>query len=265
MQVYDVLRVLTARPDGADLAAAPHHLYGHVAPSTPYSTGEWLRDVAQLLRSGALGGRRAIFVGGTGLYFRALLGGLSDMPIVPADIRDRWRGRLEQEGAAALHHVLAGRDARTAARLRPTDGQRIARALEVLDASGQSIGHWQSRNSAPAVDPDSVTRIVLDIDRATLHRRIDARVERMVADGAADEVAALRRLALDPAVPAMKAIGVPQFGALLDGKADVATAIAATQAATRQYAKRQMTWFRNQFGTDWQRQARPDAAALKNV
>lgn len=253
MQVYDVLRVLTARPDATDLRAAPHHLYGHVAPSTLYSTGEWTRDVERLAASGALGGRRPIFVGGTGLYFRALLGGLSEMPQIPAAIREGWRERLVREGPGRLHEILAERDAEAASSLRPTDGQRIARALEVLDASGRSIRHWQLRTPPPLVDPDSATRIVLDIDRALLHRRIDARVGRMVEEGAVEEVRRLRAFGLDPALPAMKAIGVPEFADVLDGTCELAEAVPKVQAATRQYAKRQLTWFRNQLGPEWRR------------
>jgi len=258
MQVYDVLRVLTARPDAADLSAAPHHLYGHVDPATPYSTGEWTRDVEGLAASGALEGRRPIFVGGTGLYFRALLGGLSEMPQIPAAIREGWRERLVREGPGRLHEILAKRDAEAAAGLRPTDGQRIARALEVLDASGRSIRHWQSQTAPPLVDPGSATRIVLDIDRAVLHRRIDARVERMVEEGAVEEVRRLRALRLDPALPAMKAIGVPEFADVLDDVCGLSDAIPRVQAATRQYAKRQLTWFRNQLGPEWRRLAAVD-------
>ena len=253
MQVYDVLRVLTARPEAEDLRPAPHHLYGHVHPSVPYSTGEWTRDVERLAASGHLEGRRAIFVGGTGLYFRALLGGLSAMPDIPPAIRESWRDRLSRGGPAELHAILAKRDPQTASGLRPTDGQRIARALEVLDASGRSIRHWQTQSSAPLVDPASATCLVIDIDRALLHRRIDERVERMVEQGAVDEVRRVRSLGLDPALPAMKAIGVPEFGAFLDGTSTLEEAVSKVQAATRQYAKRQLTWFRNQLGPEWTR------------
>ena len=253
MQVYDVLRVVTARPGEDDLAAAPHFLYGHVSPAVAYSTGAWTRDVSHLISSGALEGRQAIFVGGTGLYFRALLGGLSDMPAVPDELRARWRGRLAEEGPGALHAVLAERDPETAASLRPGDGQRIVRALEIIDASGRSIRHWQQRGSAPLVDPDTATRLVLDIDRSVLHARINTRFERMAEEGALEEVARLRAMKLDPALPAMKAIGVPELGRYQDGETTLAEAIERAQAATRQYAKRQMTWFRNQFGEEWRR------------
>lgn len=266
MQVYDVMRVLTARPGEDDLRQAPHHLYGHVHPSTPYSTGEWTRDVERLASAGGLEDRRAIFVGGTGLYFRALLGGLAEMPEIPAAIRDLWRDRLLRDGPERLHAILAERDPETALALRATDGQRIARALEVLDASGRSIRHWQARASAPLVDPATATCLVTDIDRALLHRRIDARVERMVEEGAIDEVRRIRALGLDPALPAMKAIGVPEFGAYLDGTSGLSEAVSKVQAATRQYAKRQLTWFRNQLGAEWARlSADGDASELRRL
>lgn len=251
MQVYDVMRVLTARPGAEDLRAAPHHLYGHVHPSMPYSTGEWTRDVEKLAAGGDLEGRRAIFVGGTGLYFRALLGGLAAIPDIPAGIRDFWRDRLLRDGPERLHAILAERDPETALALRATDGQRIARALEVLEASGRPISHWQAQVGIPLVDPATATCLVIDIDRALLHRRINERVERMVEEGAIDEVRQIRSLGLDPALPAMKAIGVPEFGAYLDGTIELSEAVSKVQASTRQYAKRQLTWFRNQLGAEW--------------
>lgn len=255
MQVYAVLRVLTARPDEAETAAAPHMLYGHVAPSTAYSTGEWFRDVGKLIEDGALAGRRPIFVGGTGLYFRALLGGLSEMPEIPAHVRDRWRYKLKEEGPDRLHRILMREDAAVALQLRPTDGQRIVRALEVLETSGRSIRYWQSLTGTPLVDADTATRIVIDVDRAVLHRRIEARFDAMVGEGALEEVKAIRALHLDPALPAMKAIGVPELSAALDGQISMTEAIERAKAATRQYAKRQLTWFRNQLGPEWERRA----------
>lgn len=265
MQVYGVLRVLTARPGAEDLSQAPHHLYGHVDPATPYSTGAWLRDVEQLVRSGALQGRRPIFVGGTGLYFRALLGGLSEMPEIPAGIRAQWRSALLAQGPERLHDLLAARDPETASRLRPTDGQRIARALEVIDASGRSIRAWQDQVSAPLVDPATATRLVVEIDRGLLHRRIDARLEQMVGQGALEEVRRIRALALDPALPATKAIGVPEFAAHLDGTLALTEAVTRAQAATRQYAKRQLTWFRNQLGPEWTRLDGADQSTIARI
>jgi tRNA dimethylallyltransferase len=253
MQVYDLLDVLTARPSRADLAAAPHRLYGHVDPASAYSTGAWLRDVVRLRDSGELAARPPIFVGGTGLYFKALLEGLSRMPDIPAAIREKWRGRLADEGAGALHALLAEADPAAAKRLMPADGQRVLRALEVLDASGRSILDWQAETGTPLVDPGTARRIVLEPPREILHRRIGERLPRMIEGGALDEVRALAAMNLDPAMPVMKAIGVRELSAVLDGRDDLAIAVERIAASTRQYAKRQSTWFRNQFGPEWVR------------
>ncbi|RVA12473.1 tRNA (adenosine(37)-N6)-dimethylallyltransferase MiaA, partial [Mesorhizobium sp. M7D.F.Ca.US.004.03.1.1] len=152
MQGYSVLDVLTARPEAADLARAPHFLYGHVHPATAYSTGAWLRDVMKLIDDGTLSGRPVIFVGGTGLYFRALAEGISEMPDIPQRVRDRWRYELKEQGAVKLHGLLLREDSATAMTLKPTDSQRVVRALEVLDASGRSIREWQAERGQPLID-----------------------------------------------------------------------------------------------------------------
>ncbi len=253
MQVYSVLDRLTARPDADDLAAAPHRLYGHVHPADTYSTGHWLRDVQALIDGDALTGRRVVFCGGTGLYFKALLEGLSQMPDIPASIRERWRYRLKEEGATKLYDVLMREDAEVAMRLKPGDGQRIVRALEVLDASGRSISEWQGERGPPLVDKVSATMVVVEPDRDELDRRIAARFSRMLEQGAVDEVKALLALAIDPAMPAMKAIGVREISAMIRGEASVAETRDAVVLATRQFAKRQATWFRNQTGPEWRK------------
>lgn len=251
MQVYDVLRVLTARPDAADLGRAPHHLYGHVRPSVAYSTGQWARDAGALLE-GLPPDTPVIFVGGTGLYFRALTEGLSPMPEVPDELRERFRHRLAELGAPALHAELAERDPDGAARLEPGDGQRIVRSLEVLEASGKPLRHWQAYHSEPLLPAGSVpARFILLPDRAMLNARIEARFDAMIEQGALEEVHQLRQLGLAAELPAMKAIGVRELGAVLDGTMTEAEAIARAKTATRQYAKRQMTWFRNQFDDNW--------------
>jgi len=251
MQVYDVLDVLTARPGPSDVRAVPHHLYGHVPPSMRHSVGAWSREVGSLLSSGAFDGRRPIFVGGTGLYFRALLGGLSQMPDIPREVREKWRKRLAAEGPSALHRVLAERDPAAADRLAPADGQRIVRALEILDVTGRSILVWRGEPGTPLVDPATAERIVLDPDRRELARRIDERFDRMMAQGAVEEVRRLLAMNLSPALPAMKAIGVREIATMLAGEIDAYEAGVRAKAATRQYAKRQLTWFRNQFGPGW--------------
>lgn len=253
MQVYDVLRVLTARPSDDEMAGIPHHLYGHVDPKRSYSTGEWLRETSALLADLKDQGRMPVIVGGTGLYFKALTGGLSDMPEIPAEIREHWRSRLVTDGAAALHAVLVERDPDVAARLAVEDGQRVVRALEVLEATGQSITTFQDKAGPVVIDPLRARKIVVLPDRSVLHDRINKRFEMMLDQGAVEEVEALLSLELSPDMPAMKAIGVSQIAAMLQGSLSKAEVIALSSAATRQYAKRQMTWFRNQMDQSWER------------
>ncbi|SFO26371.1 tRNA dimethylallyltransferase [Mesorhizobium sp. NFR06] len=253
MQVYSVLDVLTARPSASEMARVPHFLYGHVHPSTAYSTGAWLRDVTRLIEDGVLADRPAIFVGGTGLYFRALAEGISDMPDIPASVRERWRYELKEQGAERLHRVLMREDSTVAMQLRPTDGQRIVRALEVLDASGRSILEWQAARGRPLIDRDSARFLVIEPDREQLVRRIEARFDQMLDKGALEEVRQLTTLDLDPDLPAMKAIGVRELQAAMAGQSGFPEAIERAKIATRQYAKRQATWFRHQLGAEWRR------------
>ncbi|WP_312362783.1 tRNA (adenosine(37)-N6)-dimethylallyltransferase MiaA [Ensifer sp.] len=253
MQVYDTLRVLTARPDAADMGGVEHCLYGHVPAGDAYSTGAWLREAQALVGKLRESGRLPVFVGGTGLYFKALTGGLADMPEVPADIRERLRERLKTEGPEGLHAVLAAQDPQTAEALKPGDGQRIVRALEVVEATGQSIRVYQQKNGPEIINPNRARKLVVLPDRKVLHDRINRRFGLMLAGGAIDEVRALTALNLDPAMPVMKAIGVSQIAALLRGEITQAEVIETGSAATRQYAKRQMTWFRNQLDDSWQR------------
>jgi tRNA dimethylallyltransferase len=253
MQVYSVLRVLTARPGEAELGAAPHLLYGHVDPGDKYSTGKWLGDVRRLAETGAFGGRIPIFVGGTGLYFRALLGGLAPMPAVPTEISERWRRSLAREGPLELHCLLRKEDPEAALQIEPADGQRIVRALEVLETSGRSILAWRAQAAEALVDPGNAERILLEPDRKLVGERIERRFERMVEEGAVGEVEALLALRLDPSLPAMKAIGVREIAAALEGRYGMEKAVDRAKAATRQYAKRQATWFRHQMGPEWRR------------
>ncbi|MGV8838683.1 MAG: tRNA (adenosine(37)-N6)-dimethylallyltransferase MiaA [Bauldia sp.] len=253
MQVHDGLRILTARPSVAEEAAFPHRLFGHVAAPERYSVGRWLDDVAAVLAEARAAELRPIVVGGTGLYFRALLEGIAPVPPIPADIRARWEARAEVEDAAALHRLLAERSPAEAARVRPSDRTRIVRALEVIDATGRTLPEWQAERALPPLlIADSVDRIVIDPPRAELHRRIDERFAAMVNEGGLDEARVLAEAGLDPALPAMKAIGVRPLLAFLDGRIGRNEAIVRGQAETRQYAKRQVTWLRHQMA-DWPR------------
>ncbi|KFB09736.1 tRNA (adenosine(37)-N6)-dimethylallyltransferase MiaA [Nitratireductor basaltis] len=250
MQVYGVLSLLTARPQADELKQAPHRLYGHRDPGEPYSTGEWLREAEEIVRT--LGRERPlIFVGGTGLYFRALCEGLSPMPTVPQELREALREALTQEGPKALHSRLLELDAETARRLEPGDGQRILRALEVLQASGRSIGYWQSQKGVPVIDGSAARKVVLEPDRRELRERIALRFNAMVEEGAIDEVKQLLSLDLPPDMPAMKAIGVREIGDFLAGRLTLEEAVQLSTIATSQYAKRQSTWFRGQLGAQW--------------
>ena len=250
MQVYDGLRVLTARPSDEELAQAPHALYGHVPPSHAYSVAQWLGDVGRALDEAKALGQVPIIVGGTGLYFKALLEGLSPVPPVADDVRQHWRAEMDRLGASALHAVLAERDPIMAARLSPTDPQRITRALEVLDATGRSLADWQAIKGDPVLQADSMHRLCLRPPRAWLQARCDARFDQMMAQGALDEVRALAGLELDPKVPVMGALGVRPLLRHLNGEAAIEAAVADGKSETRRYIKRQETWF-NTYISSW--------------
>jgi tRNA dimethylallyltransferase len=250
MQVYRDLHIITARPCAQEEGRVPHLLYGHVDAGENYSVGRWCVDVSAALTVAEREGRLPVVVGGTGLYFKALTRGLAAVPPIPADIRAHVRERLVTEGIAALHAELRLRDAATAQRLMPADRARIPRALEVVLATGRSLTDWHRDGRQPALEPDSSVRIFLDVDRAELYRRIDARFDAMLAAGALEEVRALRRRDLDPALPAMKAHGVPWLIRHLNGEIDLASAAEAGKRDTRRYSKRQATWFRHQL-PDW--------------
>lgn len=244
MQVYSELRILTARPTDEDERRAPHALYGFVPAREAYSTGRYVRDAAAALAAARAAGLRPIFVGGTGLYFKALLEGLSPVPPVDDAVRAHWRAEAERLGAEALHAVLTARDAEMAARLKSADTQRIVRALEVLDSSGRSLAYWQSQPGVPVIDGRLAACLVMLPERATLHARADARFAHMVEAGALDEARAIADLQLDDELPAMRAIGVAPMIAAARAAIGLDEAVAQGQAETRQYIKRQETWLR---------------------
>jgi len=248
MQVYSVLDTLTARPNAGQLAAAEHHLFGHVHPSVRYSAGQWLRDVERVLADRP--GREVIFVGGTGLYFEALTNGISDIPEIPEAVVRAVRETVRRLDATGRRALLTARDPKTAERLDGFDPQRVVRALAVIEATGLSLADWQDGGAAPPLAGRAAERLVLAPPREVLRERIAARFEKMLEAGAAEEVEALLALRLDPALPAMKAIGVRQIAAMLAGEIDRDEAIRLSVEATRQYAKRQMTWFRKRMA-DW--------------
>lgn len=245
MQVYRELRILTARPSAEEEARVPHRLYGHRAAASPYSVAEWQREVTPMVVAARDGsGPPLIIAGGTGLYFKVLLEGLAPVPDIPDDIREHWRAEARAKGAGALHAILADRDPEMAARLRPSDPQRIARALEVLDATGQSLSEWQREMGARLLDADECERFYVSCPREVLYARCDARLDAMVTAGALEEVRCLGTLRLDPALPAMRAVGVRPFLAHLSGDIGLDDALCLAKTETRQYAKRQLTWGR---------------------
>jgi tRNA dimethylallyltransferase len=256
MQVYRDLRTITARPSPEDEARVPHRLYGFVDAAENYSVGRWCADAKAALDEVWGEGRLPILVGGTGLYFKALTQGLSAVPPTPAEIRDAVRARCDAEGSEALHAELSRRDPAMAERLKPGDRMRIARALEVLEATGRSLAEWQRDGMPAMLDPDAAIKLFLVVDRAELARRIDVRFDAMLETGALDEVGALAARDLDPMLPAMKAHGVPWLRRHLAGEMPLTEAAEGGKADTRRYTKRQVTWFRHQMpGWTW---AEPD-------
>jgi tRNA dimethylallyltransferase len=250
MQVYRDLRIVTARPTPEEEARAPHLLYGHVDAAENYSVGRWCVDASAALTAVERGGRLPILAGGTGLYFKTLTRGLAAIPPIPSQIRSAVRERLKREGIAPLYAELSARDDASARRLMPADRARVTRALEVVLATGRSITDWHAEGMKPALDPHAAVKVFLDVDRAQLYRRIDSRFAAMVASGARDEVRALAGRRLDPALPAMKAHGVPWLIRHLNGEIDLPAAVDAAKRDTRRYTKRQATWFRHQL-PDW--------------
>jgi tRNA dimethylallyltransferase len=258
MQVYRDLRVITARPTPAEQARVPHRLYGHVDAAVNFSAGSWVADAALVLAEVRAQNRLPIFTGGSGLYFKALTHGLSAVPPIPAEIREAVRARLERDGVEALHAELTRRDPVSAERLKPRDRIRIARALEVVEATGRSLTDWHRDGLPPLLPPGQFSALFLSPDRDQLYERIDSRYEAMLSAGALEEVAALAARRLDPLLPAMKAHGVPALIRHLKGEISLQQAAVIGRADTRHYAKRQFTWFRHQLPEfEW---VRPDEA-----
>jgi tRNA dimethylallyltransferase len=266
MQVYRDLRIITARPTPDDEARVPHRLYGHVDAAENYSVGRWCADVQAVLDELQRDGRLPILVGGTGLYFRALTQGLSVVPQTPPEIRAAVRARCDAEGSMALHAELARRDPASAAKLRPGDRMRVARALEVLEATGRSLSDWHRDGMPAMLDPGDALMLFLDVERAELRRRIDARFDAMLGQGTLEEVRALAARKLDPMLPAMKAHGVPWLRRHLAGEIGLEEAAEGGKADTRRYTKRQVTWFRHQMpGWVWLAPEAAGRAALEAV
>lgn len=293
-QVFAEWRVLSARPSPEDEAAVPHRLYGHVGVAEPYSVGRWLdevrmvmaeagtvpsgpeaagggaaeeagvmsprhRDVSSGAGDSTIRGLRPIVIGGTGLYFRALTEGLSPIPDVPTQVRAAGEAMLERLGLQDFAMALARRDPETAAGLDLANPRRVLRAWEVLEASGIGLAEWKARTPPPLVPLERAVAVALVPSRDWLYARCDARLDAMIAEGVLEEVARVMALGVARSAPAMKAVGAAEFGAHLVGELTLEEAAARAKTETRRYAKRQLTWIRNQMKA-WHRQdpAAPD-------
>jgi tRNA dimethylallyltransferase len=260
MQVYRDLRIITARPTPEEEVRTTHRLYGFVDAAENYSVGRWFRDVEEALKEARSQGRMPILVGGTGLYFKALTTGLAAVPPIPADIRAEVRSRLQREGPPALHLELARLDPATAKRVTINDRSRISRALEVVLATGRPLSDWHFEGLPPLIDSKRVAKVFISCERKELVHRIERRFAAMLKSGALEEVRRLAARGLDPSLPAMKAHGVPWLIRHLDGEISLEEAVAGAVMDTCRYAKRQLTWFRNQM-QDWPWETAENAAA----
>lgn len=247
MQVYEGLRILTARPSPEDEARVPHRLYGTVPASTAFSVGDWTKAATEAAMEVTREGRLPIFVGGTGMYLSVLSEGISPMPDIPEDIR----AAVRQEGLEALYEKVAAVDPAAAIRIGPTDPQRLMRALEVFEATGEPLTRWHERPKERPFE-GRFARIVLEPEREWVYGRIEARFDKMVASGAMEEVEALAKRNLVPDLPVMKALGVSNLLQVQRGETTLEEAVTEIKTQTRRFAKRQMTWFRNQMIT-WNR------------
>ena len=256
-QVYRDLRILSARPTAADEARAEHRLFGYIDGAHACSAAQWAEDAKAAIANTHAAGRLPILVGGTGLYFSTLLNGIAPVPRIDPAVREAVRALP----VAEAHMALAREDAPMAARLKPADRARIARALEVIRSTGQSILHWQMQREGGIGTDIALHPLVLLPDRAELYRRCDARFAAMLAEGAMDEARRLIDRGLNPDLPVMRAIGVPELAAVIRDEMPLEAAIAAARQATRNYAKRQFTWFRRQPSAAWPRVASAEEAA----
>ncbi|MFA7429954.1 MAG: tRNA (adenosine(37)-N6)-dimethylallyltransferase MiaA [Rhodospirillaceae bacterium] len=249
MQVYRELRVITARPSVEEEGQAPHRLYGVLPGAEVCSAGRWAEMAAAEVRAAWAAGKVPILCGGTGLYIHALTVGLSPVPAIPGDVRARARADMVELGNPAFHARLAAADPVMGARLDVGDTQRTIRAWEVLQATGRSLATWQAEPPVPMIEASSFT-LLIEPPRDILYARCNARFAMMMEGGALDEVRGLDALGLPPAAPVMKALGVPELRGFLHGEATLEAAVTKAQQTTRNFAKRQGTWFKGQLRAD---------------
>jgi tRNA dimethylallyltransferase len=249
LQLYADLRVLSARPTEEEQSEVPHHLFGVADGADGWSVGRWLRAASPILDEIRGRGRAPVVVGGTGLYFKALTEGLADVPPTPAAVRQSVTAMYDALGEARFRELLASADPDAARRIEAGDRMRLSRAMEVLEATGRPLSAWQA-DTAPALEPDAWRAVAIVPDRADLYTRCDARFDAMLAGGVLEEVRALLTKGLDPNLPVMKAVGVRELERHLAGDLTLEDAAGLARQETRRYAKRQLTWLRNQT-PDW--------------
>lgn len=262
LQVYEGLDIITAQPTPEETTAVPHALYGFLDPKERFSVADWLSLAAEAADEAWVAGQMPIFTGGTGLYFKGLIEGISDIPEVPEHVRLKYRKLLEKEGLPILYGTLHELDVKTAERLKPNDKQRILRALEVFEATGKPLSYWQEQVLDPALKGVELLKIVIEAPPEILNERIRERFKAMLDKGALKEAKAFQRREVDPTLTITKALGLRPLLKRANGEITLNEALELAVIETRQYAKRQRTWFRNQFA-DWQRVAAGPAAADK--
>lgn len=250
MQIYDALPIITARPTKHECSLVEHKLFGYVSPNISYSVGKWLKDVKDVIKGRP---EKVIFVGGTGLYYTGLLGGISYIPDIDLAVRDYWRAQYIKKTSEELHSILLEKDPAIINKISASDKQRIVRALEVITSTGKSIIYWQNQPSQPLIDKSKVKKFVLDLERTVIYNNINKRFDKMVDAGALIEVEDLLNKNLSEDLPIMRAIGFKELAQYLCGDIDIKCAIELAKTKSRQYAKRQITWQRHQLGDDWLR------------
>ena len=250
MQVYREWRILTARPTEAECRAVPHRLYGHASIRESYSVGQWLRDLQQTLSELEALGQFPIVAGGTGAYFRALTGGLAEIPPADPAIRRDVEAEIVESGLPAMATALSARDPVTADAIDLRNPRRVARAWEVLRQTGVGLAEWRTHTPPPLLPPSATVRVVIAPPRSVIAERISLRFDAMMGEGAMEEAEAVLALGLPQSLPGMRPVGAPELFACLADRIRPEEAVEAAKSATRRFAKRQMTWFRNQM-PDW--------------
>ncbi len=261
LQVYAKWRVLTARPTDAELAQAPHHLYGHVDEARDYSVGAWIKDVSDIIEKAD---KPAIIIGGTGLYFSTLLNGLSEIPPIPPEVREAGNMQRERGGVAWFIETLSENDPQSLAKLDQNNPARLQRAWEVLESTGKGLAYWHARPTRSLISLEETSPILLNWQPNDLNIRIDMRFDSMMKSGAIEECEAAKAAGFNPILPANRAIGAKEIIDAIDGKITIQDAVIKAKTLTHQFAKRQRTWFRSKM-QDWQQIDMSDSPDLDTL